>query len=332
MSRVEVRVRYFAHDVWVLPELLGLAIDLSRDHADVRISLPERPTDFQPSPGAKEVEPTPALYQANTFADPTGPAVAVAVRLFCISVTYDADVPDRQPDPAPDSFFHGLEETAIRGLEIAQRTAHDFLRWLRVSCQQEWLGISEEAPAQYGRAGILNADTGEPLMGLGPTVEATWRSAKLALTESDWSAIARAVSAQEQPPVAESLLADARHMLLGSEVQDAQRAVLVSAMACEIKAKRTVRSLATPDQYELLELVVKRMSAPDLVDKPLTALGRSTLRSDDSELSTALQQLNALRNGIAHAGIAVTHEEAQAKLRTAERLFEWLDHLAVKKN
>ncbi|WP_164704483.1 hypothetical protein [Blastococcus litoris] len=329
MSRVEVQVRYLSHDVWVLPELLGSAFSLRRDDADIRIALPESSTDFQPSPGATEVQPTPACFQARTFNDPTGPDFAVAVRLFSVSVTYDADVPDRQPADAPDSFFAHMEELAAPGLVIAQRAGHDFLRWLRVSCRQGWLGLSEEPPAQYGRAGILNADTGQPLMGLGPQMEVEWRSAKLALTRDDWLAVTRGVTAQEDPPVAESLLADARHMLQGSDVPDAQRAVLVSAMACEIKAKIVVRSLASLEQQDLLALVMSRMSsAPDLVDRPLAALGLATLKSADAELGSALRRLTDLRNRVVHTGVPVAPEEAREGLLTAERLLEWLNNLS----
>lgn len=328
MPRIEVRVRYFAHDVWVLPELLGSTLELTRDDVEIRIRLPKQPSDFQPSPGAAEVEPTPACYRAPTFTDPTGPQAAVVVRLFAVSVIYAADVSDRQPDPIPDGFFEDVQRLASPGIDIAENVAHEFLRWLRVSCRQEWLGLSEERPAQYGRAGVLNADTGEALMGLGPTVEAVWRSAKLAIGADAWSKIAEALSDRADPPITDALLADARHMLQGADAPDAQRAVLVAAMACEIKAKGTVRALGRPEQRQLLGLVLKRVSnAPDLLDAPLAALGHASLRESDPDLGKALKALNFLRDRIVHAGVAVTTDEAWNHLLTAQRVFDWLNQL-----
>lgn len=53
-----------------------------------------------------------------------------------------------------------------------------------------------------------------------------------------------------EPPATEALLADARFLATAADTVDAQRSVLIAAIACEVKAKRVVIERAKPERRQ----------------------------------------------------------------------------------
>jgi hypothetical protein len=75
-----------------------------------------------------------------------------------------------------DGFARTAQQLFTTGYEIAERAALDWLAHVRVASGQPWLGLAVEAPAQYGRGHIFDADADVRLMSFGPTQRATMRA------------------------------------------------------------------------------------------------------------------------------------------------------------
>jgi hypothetical protein len=132
-------------------------------------------------------------------------------------------------------------------------------------------------------------------------------------------------------PIAETLLADALYFI-GLRPPDCQRAVLIAAIACEVKVKDTLRQKVPPDRRSLVDLLLENprdwsIAALALFDKATdAALGRS-LRTDHREVYKDVCRLFELRNRIAHRGEKPDETEASRVVRAGRQVFRWLDGL-----
>ena len=134
-------------------------------------------------------------------------------------------------------------------------------------------------------------------------------------------------------PVAETLLADAEHYARHG-IRDLRRAVLMAAIACEVKVKAILRRHATEAQRSLLDFALDHphevtvTAASGLFHKLMLAtLGRS-LSQDDNKLFKDVERLYKVRNDIAHHGIMPDATDADRVVRATRRCFIWLDNLA----
>ena len=118
-----------------------------------------------------------------------------------------------------------------------------------------------------------------------------------------------------EPPSAEILLADARFLIGAAEPRDPSRALLIAAVACEVKIKTLLRQLSTPEQEPLIGLLLESprdwlMAASALFDKPLRIITGRSLKDADRQLFTRIVQLFERRNALAHRGHIPTTNEA----------------------
>jgi hypothetical protein len=199
---VEVRTRYWGRDVWVHPNLLGRTYEFERDGRAVTLRLPREPSDFQPSEDDQQTPRMPACLPMSAAQELGEAFQVVAVRLFRVDVRYGADISTELPDPMTADYANSAEAVWNEGALIADAVAHDFLRWLRSSSRQEWLGLIAETPRQYGRSGLFDAITGAGIMGFGPQETHTFRLAMLAFTPDAFDAMMACVAAGDEVPVA----------------------------------------------------------------------------------------------------------------------------------
>ena len=235
---------------------------------------------------------------------------------------------------------------------LAAAAAEHFLAWIRASVGQFWLPPWHEGPdlAAYGE--LVVAGTYEEV-----APEARWqtphrsigiRLEAAASAQDVDDALQRAATGGE-PEVADLLLADARMVLspFGSsqaskiERRDTARAVLVAAIAAEVKIKETLVEKTRHEFHELLDLILDNprditIAAGQLLDKPMKAALGVSLREQDrplfkdvTERTSTKWGLFPLRNRVAHYGYRPTLAEAQKAVDGAQRLFAWLDSLAV---
>jgi hypothetical protein len=337
MTQLRVSVRFCVRGVWVHPGALGRTYAWHLDGRAVTLALPGAPDDLT-NPDEPEVPVIPAWTPTAVI---QGSGDAVSIQLVAVDVAVEGPVSAAEKeasgigtgsaaDERADGFARVAQQLFTVGYETAERAALDWLAHVRVASGQPWLGLAVEKPAQYGRGHIFDADAGVRLMSFGPTQRATMRSGQLAVSVALLDEIHRKVASSHEPEVAESLLADARFLVQEAETLDAQRGVLIAAVACEIKAKATMRAKVEPSRAELLSFVLARISnLQQLLDAPIRGALGSSLKEDDPELYDHVSRLGTLRNRIVHRGETVAENEAYRLVVAASQLFVWLDGLGV---
>jgi hypothetical protein len=263
---------------------------------------------------------------------------AVSIQLIKVSIEFSGPISaaakkiaveksDAENDKAPLSeFANAAQRCWEEGRAIAEQATHSWLSHIRVVSNQAWLGVAVEAPCQYGRSRILDGDTNVWLMEFGSRQSATIRSGLLALSLEKLQEVQRRVMDQEEPSAAEVLLADARFLVQEAEVVDSQRAILIAAIAAEIKCKQIIREKADPSKAELLNLILRRTSnLPQLLEEICPAALGQSLKVIDLPLFEKIKRLNELRNHVVHRGVQVDRVEGWQLVVAAGQLFEWLD-------
>lgn len=321
--------------IWVQPDALGETYTWAVDGRQVTLALPRTPTDFV-SDDEPEVPNVPAWVPTARM---QGSGDAVAVQLLRVDVEFDGDVSASQKvearakeeggdDTLLNQFGEAAEHIWRPAFELGVQLTHAWLAHVRVVSQQPWLGIKVEPPMQYGRSHLVDLDANVRLMSWGPLQSLTIRSGQLALTKDRLRQVRELVATGDEPSAAEVLLADARFLVQEAEVVDAQRAVLLAAIACEIKSKSVMHAKASADKRALTDLVLRRVSnLPQLLAEPLEAALGVSLRAANPELYGHARQLSRLRNLVAHEGIDVDERTAWKLVVHAGQLFEWLDAL-----
>lgn len=147
------------------------------------------------------------------------------------------------------------------------------------------------------------------------------------------------VAERKEPRLAATLLADARGVLIPPATQetrdrlDTPHAVLLAAIAAEVRIKETLRESATGGLRPLLDIVLDSprdvsVATGQLLDKPLKVITGTSLKEADKPLFNRVNdKLFPLRNRVAHYGHRPTTEEARNAVATATDLFAWLDEL-----
>jgi hypothetical protein len=221
--------------------------------------------------------------------------------------------------------------------KIAESVATEFLDQLRY-LGQTWLGPMGTIPCEASPSSTTYDDeTGHRFKYSHGELIASIGGDKASLTSEMMDQITNALAASKAVPLPASFLADAQHFLacgLQSETQsDLQRAVLLAAIACELKVKETLREHALPSAKAMVEVLISSprdfsMSAASLFDKPMKAAVGQSLREEDKELHKAIAQKDGLfpnRNAIAHSGTVVDPQVVKKNVQAAREVFDWLD-------
>jgi hypothetical protein len=244
-------------------------------------------------------------------------------------------------DATPEDFFtpEGPKEVAaneafraIDELEPwARSLAGEFLDWMRIRGAQPWLGVHGHRP-DLARSPQLFEEASGRRLPIG-----THRSVGLAVGDAALGPelleqIRFLLARGEPPPIAEGFLADAK-FFAGSDVPgDRARAVLLAAIATELKAKETLRLKSSPSGLGLLRVLMPanrpmRVPVAELFDSiALVCVGQS-LATRDEPLLRAIRKLFTARNGIAHTGVMPDIETTKAAVHASAQSFAWLDLL-----
>jgi hypothetical protein len=235
------------------------------------------------------------------------------------------------------------QEVLTAASKVAFDVAEDFLSWLRVLAGQFWIGASHEPPSLAGAASLDDVETGEPVRNIGLELSFVVRglSEAQALEQRGLDEIATRLANEERAPEAGTLLADAQATITGPGAEssraasrrDTRRAVLLAAIASEIKIKETLRKKTSTEKRDLVDVLINSWREVDtvtagLTDKAMRAAVGHSLREDNKSLYKAVVKLFELRNQIAHRGKEPTISEAQIAVAAAVDLSKWLDALA----
>jgi len=308
---------YFAvRGLLVRSELLDTTVEFCRDNFRVEILFPGERTSW----GHEILGPVHVFYKKETFE--RGFAVE------SIKATVYGEGP-RGKDA--DGSIRHLQKS----FQIAETAVAELIEWARLH-GQPWLGLHGQPVRRVGHH-LLGDDsvdiadycfdedvlpeTKEPV----PEYEI-----EASLDAAITSSLAGHLGGTSAPsPIAETLLADALYFV-GLDPPDYQRAVLIAAIACEVKVKDTLRQKSASDHKPLIELILGNphdwsVAAVALFDKGMAAaLGRS-LKSDDREMYKDINRLFEIRNGIAHRGEKPEENEARRVVLAARKVFRWLD-------
>jgi hypothetical protein len=255
----------------------------------------------------------------------------VGVRMIQVSVTLDADLSAAEFDAGDgpvDKAYDVWDSAYATASEVFQR----FRAAARVQGNQYWIGMAHDAPQLIGLQRLEDLDAGGTRIPVGYP-----RTGAVAVMLDPASVVpveAHLQAASEEPPIAETLLADARatYWPKVQTGQDHQRAVLLAAIAVEVKVKQHLQDLASPELRPLVEVIVQNprdvtQSVPQLLREPLkTVMGHSLFESN-RPLWDRVKRLFEVRNALAHRAKLPSEAQGRDAVRSAGELFQWLvDH------
>lgn len=330
MTRLKVLIRYCVRDFWIHPSLVGWSGTVRRGGNQVEVQIPANPAQFAARPHEIEagLQHIPSLVGAATFVEPDWDSHTVGVRIFGVVAYLDRDLPLERPEnPFGGEYGSLAVQIFEEGQALCDAAAHEFMRWLRATTRQAWLGTIAEPPQQYGRGSLYYADTDQAIFGMGPTQSLEIRSSRLRLEMGQLDGLAENMTNHLDIPVAQELLADAWHVGSGTGHVDFDRAVLLAAIACEVHTQEFLRQHVPAARKELLEVTLKRTSTLGvLLHAVFQAALNVSLMESDRYLYNRIKALTTQRNNIVHEGRSKPKPELGAgPASIAQDLFDWLE-------
>jgi hypothetical protein len=228
-------------------------------------------------------------------------------------------------DRASEEAQRVFDEARPIAVEVARR----YVDIVRIRKRQSWLGDSSSVPKVvwhtdfYDSSGAILAVS----FGYGPPAVVIRSS-----SETEHRAVLDSVAAAEDPSIGDAFLADAIFRNWPTGNPDRVQAVLLAAIACEVKIKQCLRELAGREQA-LLTVILENprdvsLAALSLFDKALDAVCGRSLRRDNRELFNAVKTLFEDRNRIAHrGGEGLDTSELGRHIATAQAVFTYLEAL-----
>ena len=315
--------------LYVARDLLGTTLQVQKEEFDVTLQFPVGAKDFAGQVG-DEFWTAVGAPSAGTQDDPEQ---LVSVNALKVEVTGDSDLDATTyagaTDPRLNEYFEWFRRAGDVGI-AAVRYVRD---WVRTEKEQSWLGETGASPRLLGVQSLIDSATESRLpIGIPITIETSMRGDDVAMTVSDTALLLAAMRGGSEREVAELFLADARHALAYAEPRDPTRAVVLAAIALEVKTKQVFRRLANEDQRSLVDLVIDRpaevsVSVVALLNFGLDAVVGRSLKAEDKALNDAVQKTMALRNDIVHRGSRPDPEQARAAVGAVVRTNKWLDEL-----
>lgn len=321
MTNARFYFRFRVRDLFVASEVLGLEQLGEIDGREVRLRLPADALLFEP-----DSAPSPKGLDL--------PEQTVGT----VQVSVDSALPFGATD-TPSDYRLAVElsgEFQVN-LSIATGVVRALVEWSRVDLDQIGLGVADEFPPLMEFQRVLDLDSGsfynQRIAHLG---QASFRPNSARPVGTSFLESLLRDGEPGEPPIAHSLLADARH-LAGRQPPDWLRAVLVAAIATEVRVKEALKDAAAPESALLLDLVIESprdvsLAAVSLFDKAMKAVTGHSLREEDSTLYKDVVHLFEARNRIAHRAMRPSAEEGQRAVDAAYRAFGWLDRTASRAN
>lgn len=214
-----------------------------------------------------------------------------------------------------------IEEARPIGTSAVRR----LLDWARTFDRQPWLIPPHMRPPVVGPAYLVN-EAGEMTHGYRDTGSVIVVHDPKDLPTGDL----RAGLSGEKIPEAKSLLAEARWAVWPTVDPDTKRAVLLAAIALEVKTPEVLLSVADNTSRNLLECLYARFDeTPMSVNFQLNEIAEivlgEALKSSRGQLAKRVRDLYKLRGKVAHAGRTPDLREALRAVDTAEQVFAWLE-------
>ena len=227
------------------------------------------------------------------------------------------------PDPPAKALSSSLQDLLGELYELASEVVADLIERARVELRQHWLGIAGEPVEGIGWGDLIDLDANEVL----PVDKYLERSGMLRVVEraqviqpDEVRALAEALKNPHAPMLAEALSADALYYSTDAKPPDRPRALLIAAVACEVKIKESLRGHVGPEAEDLLELAI-RNTRPTvaLFGKVCKAVTGQSLSEEDRPLYGNLDDLFEGRNALAHHGKVPDDAQVTESLKASPR-------------
>jgi hypothetical protein len=310
---------YFAvRDLLVRTEVLGTKLEFDRAGFHVEVLFPGN--------GADRHWPLGALRHISGR-EPCEQGLAVQMLKLMV---FGEGPPGQDTD--------GSIEHLRKSFHAAEGIVRELIEWARIH-GQPWLGLHGQPVRRVGNH-LLGDDSddiadycfNEDVL---PQIQEDYApefEMEVSLDSANSSSLAQYLARDSgELPIAETLLADALYFI-GLNPPDWQRAVLIAAIACEVKVKDALRRKVSPDRLPFVDLILDSprdwsLAAVALFDKAMNAaLGRS-LRAERHDIYKDITKLFEVRNGIAHRGERPGDDDGRRVVYAAREVFRWLDGL-----
>lgn len=248
--------------------------------------------------------------------------------------------PGTEGEESKVAYDFDVESVFKVGEDLGNRVLRQYLDHVRFRYEQYWLRSSSvvhratynEMVDPQGRVVGSNYSDGRAV--------AVMTSGEDGLLTPEKSGnIASQIEQGREIELSEGILADARFMGWPAKNPYYRQAIVLAAMACELKVKDTIRRLAKPSQEELVRLILESprdvtLAAIFLYSKGLKAVYGRSLKEDNRELYNRIDELLQIRNAIIHKGGSCKHTPADddiagwlTYLRRARDAFDYLESL-----
>jgi hypothetical protein len=313
--------------IYVTRDVLGTTYRLSHDGLPIQVEIPRERNDF--------LFWTPFVPGEYWAVRDIGQGDEAFLYIVRISVTIDAPVSAAKATIEDREEIGRASAMMDRAREVASHVATEFVAWVRVTTRMTSLLLSSEVPPLAGPVRAFEVESGIPLRVAPPQKTIAYGRdpvGKYHLDATDMVKIAELIEEGRVTPVPETLLADAEYHA-EYKVHDFRRAVLMAAIACEVKVKTTLRERVAPAQRSLLDFALDNprevavTAAYGLFDKLMLATLGKSLRVDNRSLFRDIEHLYKVRNQIAHHGAVPTESDTRRAVRGARQCFTWLDSL-----
>ena len=305
--------------LWVADDILGQHIDFMR--AGFRVTI-----EFPPAP-ASDSAGTPT-FDGSRQSLP-GTVTKRGLRRLLITLRWD------QPTQA-DSESSGLSVDTAREIrrarEVAFVVARDFVDWIRVLRRQAWLPEHLQDLARVVAGGAVNEETGEALpLVVGTDMIAIDRPSGTEVDVAFAAELAVLLEKEERIPLPERFLADAEYFARRMRAAEVQRAVVLAAIATELKVKEVLRERASGGpSAPFVEIIVDNprdvsVAVGGLFHKTMKATTGKSLQEEAPDLFSSVERLFTIRNRIVHSGNVPDPKEGKSVVDAAREAFRWLD-------
>jgi hypothetical protein len=324
MAKASYTTQFEIDELWVAGDALGAQVQFNRDGWDVTIRIPASPSDFRMT----EMQGFKTLGAFGHSSSPTldGISRVQTVRVVQVSVAREEPFGAATEDQNAELVSAFFKEAQA----VARSVASEFVQWVRVRREQTWLGMSHAEPQIVGLRAIydqtegraLRRTEGDPVVLRPLPIE---NAVDAGLVE-DLAALLG--DGRPEIPIADSLIADARYLVL-IRPPNPQLAVLLAAVGLEVAVKSTLRSKVDTTKLALLDYILANprdvsQQAQALFGRTMdTAIGRS-LETDNKPLFKRVGKLFEWRNKVAHTGSQVPFEEAKDLAEAAREVLAWL--------
>lgn len=339
MAMVRAEFHFELDGIWVAGSALGARARFTRDGFTVEVDLPAERASFLGLP--------PETYPRGAFGGHSSGVDASSVQeIDIVRVSVTGPLEARAADfGAPGSApIRNVVDTVSRfhqtTLALARLIVIELADRLRTDKAQVWVGFGTDLPEVVGITSYFDEDGRRLPVGFADPTVVYLLDPEKALDPDYMTRLPGMLGdGRAGIPAEDRLLADARQLVptrpsdIGFARPLVQQAILVAAVAVEVKAKATLRRVTPADKADFLDLVLDNprdisVAAVNLLHKTMKASVGRSLQSDDPDLFKAAARLFTVRNGIAHRGEEPAVEEARELVDAAVRIFGWLNGLA----